>query len=52
MLANPAVHSPIIGATKPNHLEEAIAAVDIELSDKEIAQLDEPYRPHEVAGHA
>jgi aryl-alcohol dehydrogenase (NADP+) len=52
MLANPAVHSPIIGATKPNHLEEAIAAVDIELSDKEIAQLEEPYRPHEVAGHA
>jgi aryl-alcohol dehydrogenase (NADP+) len=52
LLANPAVHSPIIGATKPNHLEEAIAAVDIELSDKEIAQLEEPYRPHEVAGHA
>jgi aryl-alcohol dehydrogenase (NADP+) len=52
MLANPAVHSPIIGATKPNHLEEAITAVDIELSDKEIAQLEEPYRPHEVAGHA
>jgi aryl-alcohol dehydrogenase (NADP+) len=52
LLANPAVHSPIIGATKPNHLEDAIAAVDIELSDKEIAQLEEPYRPHEVAGHA
>jgi aryl-alcohol dehydrogenase (NADP+) len=52
MLANPAVHSPIIGATKPNHLEEAIAAVDIELSDKEIAQLEEPYRPHEVSGHS
>jgi aryl-alcohol dehydrogenase (NADP+) len=51
LLANPAVHSPIIGATKPNHLEEAIVAVDIELSDKEIALLEEPYRPHEVVGH-
>jgi 1-deoxyxylulose-5-phosphate synthase len=51
LLANPAVHSPIIGATKLNHLEEAIGAVDIELSDKEIAQLEEPYQPHAVAGH-
>ncbi len=50
MLSKPVVTAPIIGATKPHHLDDAIAAVDVELSDEEIARLEEPYVPHRVAG--
>jgi aryl-alcohol dehydrogenase-like predicted oxidoreductase len=50
MLAKPGITSPIIGATKPNHLEDAVAAVEVELSAEEIERLEEPYSPHEVAG--
>jgi aryl-alcohol dehydrogenase-like predicted oxidoreductase len=52
LLAKPGVSSPIVGATKPEHLADAIASVDIELSDDEIASLEEPYRPHGVLGFA
>ncbi len=52
LLAKPAVTSPIIGATKPEHLEDAISAVDIELSAEEITRLEEPYVPHVVSGFA
>jgi aryl-alcohol dehydrogenase-like predicted oxidoreductase len=52
VLAKPAVTAPIVGATKPHHLDDAIAAVDLELSQDEIARLEEPYQPHEVAGFA
>ena len=45
LLANPAVTAPIVGVTKPKHLEDAIAAADLELSDEDIAALEEPYRP-------
>jgi 1-deoxyxylulose-5-phosphate synthase len=48
--ANPTVTSPIVGATKPQHLHDAIAALEITLDDEEIARLQEPYRPHSVAG--
>jgi aryl-alcohol dehydrogenase (NADP+) len=51
MLRNPAVTSPIVGATRPSHLSDAIAAVDVTLDDKEAAYLEEPYVPHAVAGH-
>ena len=44
--------SPIIGATKPNHLEDAVAALSIKLTPEEIARLEEPYIPHAVAGFA
>ena len=50
MLSKPFVTAPIIGATKLGHLEDAIAAVDIELSAEEIARLEAPYRPHPVKG--
>jgi 1-deoxyxylulose-5-phosphate synthase len=50
VLRQPAVTAPIIGATKPGHLEDAIAAVDVELSDDEAAQLEGPYTPREPAG--
>lgn len=52
LLAKPVVTAPIVGATKLSHLEDAVAAVDVRLSDKEMALLEEPYRPHEVAGFA
>jgi len=52
MLSRPAVTAPIIGATKPHHIDDAVAAVDLVLSDDEIARLEEPYRPHAVAGFA
>jgi aryl-alcohol dehydrogenase (NADP+) len=48
----PGVTSPIIGATKLNHLDEAIAALELELSEDELAALAASYRPHPVLGHA
>lgn len=51
MLHKPYVTSPIIGASKMEHLDQAIAALDIELSGEEIEYLDEPYAPHEILGH-
>jgi 1-deoxyxylulose-5-phosphate synthase len=51
LLHKPGVTAPIVGATKLTHLDDAIAAVDISLSDKEIERLEEPSRPHPVRGH-
>jgi 1-deoxyxylulose-5-phosphate synthase len=51
LLAQPAVTSPIVGVTKPQHLADAIAAVDLELTADEIAELGEDYVPHAIAGH-
>ena len=50
MLAKPYVTSPIIGATKPQHLEDAVAALDLHLSADEIRELEAPYVPHATAG--
>ncbi|MGN6331252.1 MAG: aldo/keto reductase [Motilibacteraceae bacterium] len=50
MYGKDVVTSPIVGATKPNHLEDAVAALDLQLSDEEVALLEEPYVPHQVAG--
>ena len=50
ILSKPFVTSPIIGATKPNHLDDAVAALSIKLAPEEIARLEEPYVPHPVAG--
>lgn len=44
------VTSPIIGATKPHHLEDAVAALDIQLTADELRRLEEPYVPHPVTG--
>jgi aryl-alcohol dehydrogenase-like predicted oxidoreductase len=46
MLSKPSIASPIVGATKAQHLEDAIAAVSVKLSDEEIARLEELYQPH------
>jgi 1-deoxyxylulose-5-phosphate synthase len=51
LLAQPAVTSPIVGATRPQHLADAIAAVDLVLTDDEVAELGADYVPHAIAGH-
>jgi aryl-alcohol dehydrogenase-like predicted oxidoreductase len=47
---HPAVTAPIVGATKPEHLEDALASFELELTPDEIEALEEPYVPHAVAG--
>ena len=51
LLHKPGVSAPIVGATKLTHLEDAIAAEQLELGPEEIARLEEPYMPHPVLGH-
>ncbi|WP_286785935.1 MULTISPECIES: aldo/keto reductase [Pseudomonas] len=50
VLAKPGVSAPIIGASKPHHLPDALAALQLTLSEEEIAQLEAPYVPHAVVG--
>lgn len=52
MLNKPHITSPIIGATKLEHLDQAIAALDIQLTDDEVKRLEEPYKPHPIRGHS
>jgi 1-deoxyxylulose-5-phosphate synthase len=52
LLARPGVTSPIIGASKPHHLDEAVAAVDLKLEADEIAFLEAPYQAHTTLGHS
>ncbi len=51
MLSKPVITSPIIGATKPHHLEDAVAALSIQLTSEEIKYLEEPYTPHPVISY-
>ncbi|NDJ79307.1 MAG: aldo/keto reductase [Chloroflexi bacterium] len=52
MLHKPGITSPVIGATKMHHLEEAVAAVQILLSEADLAYLEAPYQPHTILGHS
>jgi aryl-alcohol dehydrogenase (NADP+) len=52
LLSKPVVTAPIVGATKPHHLDDAVAALSLELSSDEIRQLEEGYTPHHVVGFA
>ena len=45
-----AITAPIVGASKPHHLDDAVAALDLNLTPEEIAALEEPYVPHPVVG--
>jgi 1-deoxyxylulose-5-phosphate synthase len=45
VLKNPVVSAPIVGATKPHHLADAVAALDTRLTDEEVRSLEEPYVP-------
>ncbi len=49
MLSKPLVTAPIIGATKPHHLDDAIAALSLQLTSQEIQLLEEPYQPHPIS---
>jgi aryl-alcohol dehydrogenase (NADP+) len=51
LLAQPGVTGPIVGATKPHHLEEAVQALSVKLTPEQMAFLEEPYQPHPVLGH-
>lgn len=52
LLGKQYITAPIVGATKPHHLDDAVAAVSVKLSDEEIKKLEELYRPRPVAGHS
>ena len=51
LISRPAVTAPIIGATRAQHLDDAIAALGVRLTPAEIDQLEKPYVPHRIAGH-
>jgi aryl-alcohol dehydrogenase-like predicted oxidoreductase len=51
LLHKPGVTAPIVGATKPHHLDDALAAEQLSLSGDETARLEEPYVPHAISGH-
>jgi aryl-alcohol dehydrogenase-like predicted oxidoreductase len=51
LLYKPGVAAPIVGATKIGHLDDAVAAVGVRLTDDEIKRLEMPYRPHPTRGH-
>ena len=51
LLHKPGVTAPIVGASKMSHLDEAVAATEIELSEEEMVFLEEPYQPHPILGH-
>ena len=48
LLRQPGVTAPIVGASKLDHLEQAVAALSVTLSDEEVRRLEEPYVPHTV----
>ena len=52
LLQKPGMTSPIVGATKMHHLDDAIAAANVKLSSDEVRALEEGYVPHPVAGFA
>ena len=52
LLHQPAVTAPIVGASKMRHLDDAVAALSVALSEEERRFLEEPYRPHPVRGHS
>jgi len=52
LLNKPHITSPIIGSSKMEHLDQAIAALEIKLSEEDIKRLEEPYQPHPILGHS
>ncbi len=51
VLSKPVVTAPIIGATKPGHLEDAVAALSVKLTEQEVQKLEQAYQPHPVLGY-
>ena len=52
LLGQAGVTAPIVGATKPAHLQDTLAALEITLTDEEVSAVEAPYRPHRVLGHS
>lgn len=52
LLRNPVITAPIVGVTKPHHLDDAVAALEFELTGDEVRLLESAYEPHRIAGHA
>jgi 1-deoxyxylulose-5-phosphate synthase len=52
MLHKPGITAPIVGASKMQHLDDALKALEIKLTEEEVKSLEEPYRPHPVLGHS
>jgi len=52
MLSKPAITAPVIGASKPGHLEDAVAAISVKLSPEEVTKLEELYQPLPISGHS
>jgi aryl-alcohol dehydrogenase (NADP+) len=52
ILQQPGVTAPIVGASKMQHLEDAVAALSLKLDERELQALAEPYQPHKVLGHS
>src|SRR5260221_6927692 len=50
--SKPGITCPIIGASKPSHLEDAIASLSVKLTPEQVARLEAAYRPREIAGHS
>jgi aryl-alcohol dehydrogenase (NADP+) len=51
MLSKPVITAPIVGVTKLPQLDDALNAVELELTTEEVAELEKPYEPHGIAGH-
>jgi len=51
MLSKPVITAPIIGATKPHHLDDAVVAISVQLTAEEIHHLEEIYQPHPILGY-
>ncbi len=51
LISRPGITAPVIGASKPHHLDDAVASLSLALTGEEAAQLEAPYRPRPVAGH-
>jgi aryl-alcohol dehydrogenase-like predicted oxidoreductase len=52
LLSRPGVTAPIVGATRPGHITDALAACRLSPSDEEVRRLEEPYVPHPVLAHS
>jgi aryl-alcohol dehydrogenase (NADP+) len=52
LLHQPGLTAPVVGASKPHHLDDAIAALSLKLDSEELKALEEPYRPHPILGHS
>jgi aryl-alcohol dehydrogenase-like predicted oxidoreductase len=51
LLRRSTVTAPVVGATRAPHIEDAVAALDVDLTEKEIERLEQPYTPRAISGH-